>query len=51
MEETMRGLENFFLGRIVLHLVCALRAGRWRWHCAGIWREMPLRLHFNQPLK
>jgi hypothetical protein len=27
-------------GRACLHLVAALRAGHWRWHIAGIAREM-----------
>jgi hypothetical protein len=26
-------------GRSCLHLVAALRAGRWRWHLAGMKRE------------
>ncbi len=29
-------------GRSCLHLVAALRAGRWRWHLAGIKRESQL---------
>ena len=29
-------------GRSCLHLMAALRAGHWRWHLAGIRREMPL---------
>jgi hypothetical protein len=28
------------LGRVCLHLVAALRAGHWRWHLAGIGREI-----------
>lgn len=31
----MQRFANFLLGRIILHLICALRAGHWRWHCAG----------------
>ena len=27
-------------GRVCLHLVAALRAGHWRWHLAGMGREM-----------
>ena len=27
-------------GRVCLHVVAALRAGRWGWHLAGIGREM-----------
>jgi hypothetical protein len=27
-------------GRVCLHLVAALRAGHWRWHLAGIGREI-----------
>ena len=27
-------------GRACLHLVVALRASHWRWHLAGIGREM-----------
>ena len=27
-------------GRVCLHLVAALRAGRWGWHLAGIGREI-----------
>jgi len=27
-------------GRMCLHLMAALRAGHWRWHLAGIGREM-----------
>ena len=27
-------------GRALLHLVAALRAGRWSWHFAGITREL-----------
>jgi hypothetical protein len=31
-------------GRICLHLLAALRAGHWRWHLAGVGREMELML-------
>ena len=27
-------------GRVCLHFVAALRAGHWRWHLAGIGREI-----------
>jgi hypothetical protein len=27
-------------GRVCLHFVAALRAGHWRWHFAGIGREI-----------
>jgi hypothetical protein len=27
-------------GRVCLHLAAALRAGHWRWHFAGIEREI-----------
>jgi len=27
-------------GRVCLHLAAALRAGHWRWHLAGIGREI-----------
>ena len=27
-------------GRVCLHFVAALRAGDWRWHLAGIGREI-----------
>jgi hypothetical protein len=27
-------------GRVCLHIVAALRAGHWRWHLAGIGREI-----------
>jgi len=27
-------------GRVCLHVVAALRSGHWRWHLAGIEREM-----------
>ena len=47
----MHRLGKFFFGRIALHLICALRAGHWRWHCAGIRREMPLLMHFNTASK
>jgi len=28
-------------GRACLHMMAALHAGHWRWHLAGIGREMP----------
>jgi hypothetical protein len=28
------------LGRMVLHAICLCRGGRFRWHCAGIFREL-----------
>jgi hypothetical protein len=28
------------LGRVVLHALCLCRGGRFRWHCAGILREL-----------
>jgi hypothetical protein len=31
-------------GRSCLHLAAAMRAGHWRWHCAGIGRE----IHFTR---
>ena len=34
-------LSQMRMGRVCLHLVAALRAGHWRWHLAGIEREMP----------
>jgi len=27
-------------GRVLLHLVCLLRDGKWRWHWCGILREI-----------
>jgi hypothetical protein len=33
-------------GRSCLHLAAAMRAGHWRWHFAGIGRE----IHFTKPL-
>jgi hypothetical protein len=33
-------------GRSCLHLAAAMRAGHWRWHFAGIGRE----IHFPKPL-
>ncbi|MBE0544387.1 MAG: hypothetical protein IH623_23850 [Verrucomicrobia bacterium] len=33
-------------GRSCLHLAAAMRAGHWRWHLAGIGRE----IHFTKPL-
>jgi hypothetical protein len=33
-------------GRSCLHLAAALRVGHWRWHLAGIRRE----IHFTRPL-
>jgi hypothetical protein len=35
-----RYLSQTRWGRVCLHLVTALRAGHWRWHFAGIGREM-----------
>jgi len=32
-------------GRSCLHLAAAMRAGHWRWHLAGIGRE----IHFKWP--
>jgi len=29
-------------GRSCLHLAAALQRGHWRWHFAGIWREIQL---------
>ena len=31
------------LGRILLHLVCLAHDGKWRWHSAGISRELQRR--------
>jgi hypothetical protein len=37
-------------GRSCLHLVSAMRAGHWRWHFAGIGREMHFTLMtLNEP--
>lgn len=30
------------IGRIALHLGCALQNGKWSWHLAGIRREITL---------
>jgi hypothetical protein len=30
------------LGRIVLHVRCLWRDHKYRWHLAGIWREVTL---------
>ena len=30
------------LGRIVLHLRCLWRDHKYRWHLAGVWREVTL---------
>jgi hypothetical protein len=35
----MNTLSQFSLGRIALHLLCALRTGHWAWHGKGIVRE------------
>lgn len=36
---------NYSTGRMALHLAAALRDRKWRWHLAGIGREV--RLQFN----
>jgi len=37
-------MARFFIhhrwGRVCLHLAAAARSGHWRWHLAGIKREM-----------
>lgn len=33
-------LVEFALGRMVLHVCCILRGGRWDYHWAGVWREV-----------
>jgi hypothetical protein len=33
-------LVEFALGRMVLHVCCILRGGRWDYHWAGVWREI-----------
>ena len=35
---TLMLTKNRF-GRIVLHLMCLVHDGKWRWHWAGICRE------------
>ena len=35
-------LTKYRFGRIVLHLVCLVHDGKWRWHRAGICREFTL---------
>jgi hypothetical protein len=39
-------LSQRSMGRSCLHLAAALRAGHWRWHLAGIRRE----IHFTRLL-
>lgn len=33
-------LSRFHLGRMLLHALCAVRRGHWKWHLAGIQREI-----------
>jgi hypothetical protein len=40
-----RHLSQSAWGRSCLHLAAALRTGRWRWHLAGIRRE----IYFPRP--
>jgi hypothetical protein len=35
-------LSTTKIGRIALHLSCALQNGKWAWHLAGIRRELTL---------
>ena len=41
IEDHMKNqLAELSLGRILLHLVCACRDHKFRWHCRGILREI-----------
>lgn len=35
-------LARISMGRVALHLVCAMRDGQVQWHWEGIKRELPL---------
>ena len=42
MKANMTHFEFSRLDRIALHLYCLLRDHKFRWHLAGVWREVTL---------
>lgn len=47
----MDTLSHFSTGRILLHVLCGLRSGRWAWHRAGIARELRYQLDPGRTLR
>jgi len=33
-------LAEYSCGRVILHLACLIQDGHWRWHWAGVLREL-----------
>jgi len=42
IQERTETIEFTRIDRIVLHLRCLVRDHKYRWHLAGVWREVTL---------